>query len=677
MRALVFALRVFLMLWATSACSRIIGIDEVKEGHLIGGQVNGLWDGTEGVTLRLEADDVDTLLTVTANDAFSFPKSIAPGTPYVVTVAASPMQHWCTIDGNGNGIVENADIMNVSVKCTGPMVQIVLSGRWGRSFDPTQDMQMFSGSLAMQDVTLKISGGSLTGATVNGISATLGAETVPILLPLGSTTLPVSLTASGGLSKTYQIIFSRGASFHDQVVYGKASNAEANDNFGHSIALSGDTLAIGAPNESSAATGVDGDQFNNSAPGAGAVYIFVRNGTVWTQQAYIKASNTKGGHGFGKSIALSEDTLAVGTITEASAATGINGNQSDQSALGAGAVYVFVRSGTTWTQQAYVKASNTESYDYFGYSIALSGNTLAVGAASEDSEATGIDGSQANDYAHDSGAVYVFVRNGTTWTQQSYIKASNTGDKDGFGSSIALAGDTLAVGAPFEDSAATGINGSQNSGYTLDSGSVYVFARTGTTWAQQAYVKASNTGPNDKFGSSVALYRDTLAVGAGHESSAAVGINGNQADNSANSAGAVYVFDRTGTTWVQQAYVKASNAGANDIFGSSIALYGDTLAVGAPFEASAAIGVNGNQADGSASKAGAVYVFVRSGTMWTQQAYVKASNTDASDQFGSSVALSGDTLVVGALGEASTATGIGGDQSNNSANSAGAVYVFR
>jgi len=201
--------------------------------------------------------------------------------------------------------------------------------------------------------------------------------------------------------------------------------------------------------------------------------------------------------------------------------------------------------------------------------------------------------------------------------------------------------------------------------------------RTGTTWTQQAYLKASNTGTGDLFGRSVSLSGDTLAVGAPGESSAATGVDGNQADNSASAAGAIYVFARTGTTWTQQAYLKASNTGANDSFGSSVSLSGGALAVGARLEASAAVGANGNQADNAASGAGAGYLFVRTGTAWTQQTYLKAPNTGASDEFGSSVSLSDDTLAVGAPGEASAATGIGGNQADNAASNAGAVYLFR
>ncbi|MGE5241161.1 MAG: integrin, partial [Bacteroidota bacterium] len=229
---------------------------------------------------------------------------------------------------------------------------------------------------------------------------------------------------------------------------------------------------------------------------------------------------------------------------------------------------------------------------------------------------------------------------------------------------------------------ATGINGNQGDNSAADSGAVYVFTRSGSIWTQQAYVKASNTGANDQFGWSVALAADgnTLAVGAYGEASAASGINGDATNNAADLSGAAYVFTRSGSTWTQQAYVKASNTGAGDIFGSSVALAaaGNVLAVGASGEASNASGINGDQGDDSAGKSGAMYVFSRNHGSWTQQAYVKASNTGAGDVFGSSVALAadGNTLVVGANGEDSNATGINGNQGDNSASGSGAVYLY-
>ena len=471
--------------------------------------------------------------------------------------------------------------------------------------------------------------------------------------------------------------------------YVKASNTGGADQFGSSIALSADgsTLAVGVPYEDSAATGVGGDQADNSATSAGAVYVFVRRGTQWSQQAYLKASNTGANDLFGSSVALSADgsILAVGAQGEDGAATGIGGNQADNSAADAGAVYVFARSGTTWSQAAYVKASNTGAGDAFGFRVALSGDgaTLAVAAVLEDSAANGIGGNQADNSAASAGAVYVFTRSGATWSQSAYLKASNTGANDLFGRSIALStdGSTLAVGANGEDSPATGVGGSQTTNSVFESGAVYVFARSGATWSQEAYVKATNTGADDAFGVSVALSANgsTLAVGAIGEASAATGVGGNQADNTRLGSGAVYVYARSGAAWSPQAYVKASNTDTDDQFGYSVALSADgsILAVGALAEDGAATGVDGGNSN-SAPDAGAVYAFGRSGAAWSQRGYVKASNTDITDLFGNSVALSADGLMlaVGAPNERSAATDVDGNQADNSAPSAGAVYVM-
>ncbi len=393
------------------------------------------------------------------------------------------------------------------------------------------------------------------------------------------------------------------------------------------------------------------------------------------QQAYLKASNTGAGDAFGAAVAISGDTVVVGAFEEDSAATGVNGNQTDNSASASGAAYVFVRSGSTWTQQAYLKASNTGASDFFGAAVAISGDTVVIGAYGEDSAATGINGNQADNSASGSGAAYVFVRSGSTWTQQAYLKASNTGANDLLGAAVAISGDTVVAGAYGEDSAATGVNGNQADNSAIDSGAAYIFVRSGSTWTQQAYLKASNTGASDFFGISAAISGDTVVVGAYGEDSAATGVNGNQSNNSASDSGAAYVFVRSGSTWTQQAYLKASNTGATDYFGGSVAISGDTVVVGAFEEDSAATGVDGNQTSNSAVNSGAAYVFVRSGSTWTQQAYVKASNTGASDFF-VVAAISGDTMVVGASGEDGAATGVNGNQASNGATDSGAAYVF-
>ena len=473
--------------------------------------------------------------------------------------------------------------------------------------------------------------------------------------------------------------------------YFKASNTGEGDDFGGAISLSadGNTLAVGARKESSAATGINGNQNDDSAEISGAVYVFVRSDGLWQQQAYLKASNTGEGDNFGGAISLSADgnTLAVGAYREDSAETGINGEHNDDSLKNSGAVYVFVQNNGFWQQQAYLKASNTGVDDYFGWAASLSadGNTLAVGARKESSAATGINGNQNDDSVLNSGAVYVFVRSNGFWQQQTYLKASNTGVDDGFGRTASLSadGNTLAIGAPGENSAATGVNGDQSDDAPpISSGAVYVFVRLDGLWQQQAYIKASNTAEFDGFSTAISLSADgnALAVGAPGEDSAATGINGDQRNNLIGASGAAYVFIRSGEVWQQQAYLKSSNTDANDLFGGAISLSADgkTLAVGAYREASAATGINGNQNSDSAVWSGAVYVFVRSDGLWQQQAYLKASNTEGNDTFGWAASLStdGKTLAVGAILEGSAATGINGDQNNNSVRVSGAVYVY-
>jgi hypothetical protein len=488
---------------------------------------------------------------------------------------------------------------------------------------------------------------------------------------------PEDVDVDGGDATAFDLRPERAAALRElvQEAYVKASNTGAGDGFGGSVALSADgsTLAVGAPLEDSAATGIDGDQADDSADGAGAVYVFRHRGKAWIQEAYLKASNTGAGDNFGASLALSADgsTLAVGAPYEGSAAAGVGGDQADDSAWGAGAVYVLTRSGQAWAQQAYVKASNPDAEDRFGSSVALSanGSILAVGAWHEDSAAAG---NQADNSVPGAGAIYVLARGGAAWSQQAYVKAPAPAWRDELGYRVALSADGSTLAAEV---------GSHQEPY--DDGAVHVFTLDGLTWTPQAHVLASNPEEADRFGSGVALSADgsALAVGAYGEDSRAIGVGGDQADNSAPGAGAAYVLARGGPAWSQQAYVKASNTGADDFFGASVALSADgsALVVGALGEDSAATCVGGDQADGSADDAGAAYVLARGGPAWSQQAYVKASNTDAGDFFGASVALSADgsILAVGAPREDSAATGVGGDPADDTASSAGAVYVFR
>ncbi len=232
-----------------------------------------------------------------------------------------------------------------------------------------------------------------------------------------------------------------------RVAYVKASNAEAGDHFacgganqrhtGNSIALSGDgsTLAVGAISEDGAAQQVNGNQSDDSAESAGAVYVFTRTGSTWGQQGYVKGANGEAGDRFAFSVALSFDgnTLAAAAFDEDGTGRGIN-PPNDNGSLNSGALYVFTRQNGSWNQQAYIKGSRGEPSDGFGFATAISddGNTIAVGAGDEACLTPGVDppgcaddappGRGANVWA---GAAYVFVRNGTTWSEQAFIKASN------------------------------------------------------------------------------------------------------------------------------------------------------------------------------------------------------------------------------------------------------------
>lgn len=396
-----------------------------------------------------------------------------------------------------------------------------------------------------------------------------------------------------------------------QQAYLKASLPRAGDRFGRAVAVSpsGSTIAVGAPGQDSGAMGPGGVEDSSGAADSGAVYVFVRAGNVWTLQAFLKPSNTGAGDTFGSAVALGNDTLLVGAPEEDSNADGINGNDKDNTANDAGAAYMFTRVNNAWSQTAYIKASNSHAGDRFGERVAVSNDLMAISAPAEDSNAKGVGGDQTNSGAPDSGAVYTFTRQAMSVAFQAYIKASNTGANDHFGTGIALFGDVLAVGAPQEDSDATGINGNQNSNSANDSGAVYVFKRGGA-WSQQAYIKGQVVEAGDHFGEAVAYAGGYLAVGVPDEDSSVTTPNIAAAtDNNAKESGALYLFRQTGNAWMQQGFLKAPHAQAGDRFGSALAIFDDAVACGAAGEDSSARSIGGNPQDNSAPNAGAMHLF--------------------------------------------------------------------
>ncbi len=425
----------------------------------------------------------------------------------------------------------------------------------------------------------------------------------------------------------------------------------------------------------------------------GDTTLFINEGNGFQEQAVISnpSSSTNGSVFVGK-ISLSHDGLTLAMfVSDDSTGTGIDSTVSNRFS-DYGAVYVFIKVNNSWQQQAYLKASNAGASDNFGIggvSLSDDGNTLAVGAVNEGSNAVGTDVNidQTNDLANDSGAVYVFTRSAAgVWRQQAYIKASNTESGDKF-SRVSLSGDglTLAVGAGGEDSNQPGIiagNGLQipiNNG-AIDSGAVYVFTRDQQidTWNQEAFIKASNAETRDGFGNNLSLNRDgnTLAVSATAEDN---GLRNDQNDNASDRSGAVYVFERGISGWVQQDYIKPNVIQSSEAFGSSVSLRGDgsVLAIGAIREKSDAIGLDGDQTD-KGFDSGAAFIFERNNNQWTQQVYIKSSNPGVLDLFGNEIKLSSDgsVLAVSASGEDSNAIGINGNQLNNNAENSGAVYLY-
>ncbi len=417
--------------------------------------------------------------------------------------------------------------------------------------------------------------------------------------------------------------------------YLKASNVDANlavgdggDRFGISVAISGDTLVVGAVAED----GADDNTENNS----GAAYVFIKSNGTWVEQAYLRASNPSSGDQFGVSVGISGDTIIVGSRLE------------DTDIANSGAVYVYTRTMNVWSFQTMLKASNLGTNDFFAFSIAIDSGTIIIGAYQED----GDDSSSSNNY----GAAYVFTGAGNSWSQQTKLTAGNFEMGDNFGYSVSISGNTAVVGAFKED----GLDDATQD----DSGAAYVFVRSGITWSPQGYLKASNVGENDNFGVSVGISGEIIVVGAFTE----------DGDNDTlSSSGAAYVFTRPGANWSEQSILRADNADMGDLFGTSVSIDGNRIVVGAKFENGD--GIN-NLDNNNAFNAGAAYLFTLSG-LGIQQTYLKASNSDIFDEFGIAVAVSGSTIIVGAHREDSA---IIDDPSDNTfspdSSGAGAAYVY-
>ncbi len=349
-------------------------------------------------------------------------------------------------------------------------------------------------------------------------------------------------------------------------------------------------------------------------PAVVAVGLFVGHTHAQIQEAYVKRTAPESGDAFGRSVAVSGDSLVVGA-------------PQTTNPLGAGVAVVYTRDNAgAWAVQASL-SPGLGALQRFGTAVAIDADLLVIGAE------------RTTTTAPESGAAFVYGRVAGSWAQQTRLQAEFPAFDMGFGLGVAVSGDTIAVGAPRADSPGL-----------VDNGAVYVFVRTPGTgvWTLQAVLTASNLGTGDRFGGQVALDGDTLVVGADAEDSAATTVSGDQSSGAATDAGAAYVFTRSGGVWTQQAYLKGSTASAGDGFGSTVALDGDRVVVGAPGD---------DDVDAANDNAGAAFVFARDPATgsWAQEAVLKPAGSQAGDAFGSSVAIAGNTVAVGATGEDVTA----------------------
>ena len=436
-------------------------------------------------------------------------------------------------------------------------------------------------------------------------TTTEGSETFQVEIRIGSTSGTI-VTTSNSITINDNSVPSWSSPVSDAKLL--ASDAESQAKFGQSVSISNNgTIAIvGSSNE------------DTSGTDAGAAYIYTRSGTSWTQQSKLQASDKASYDYFGYSVSIDSDgdTAIVGAYGE------------DTGGAHSGSAYIFTRSGSTWTQQAKIQASDAQADDYFGISVSISGdgNTAIVSARNEDTTAS------------NAGSAYIYTRSGSTWSQQAKIQASDAQANDNFGYSVDISndGDTVIVGAYREDTGGT------------DAGSAYIYTRSGSTWSQQAKIQASFGGSEDRFGYSVSIDSDgdTAIVSAIYE------------DTGGASAGSAYIFTRSGTSWGQQAQIQPTNVSSSDQFGRSVSISGDgnTVIGSSPIE------------DTGFTNAGAAYIFTRSGSTWTQQAKIQAYDAQASGWFGDYVDISndGNTVIIGA-----------DNTDSGSISEAGAAYIYK
>jgi hypothetical protein len=407
-----------------------------------------------------------------------------------------------------------------------------------------------------------------------GYSIAISGETILIGAPYGDS----GITTLSGCA----YVFTRENGVWTQQAKPTADDATENDEFGWSVAILADTAIVGATSD------------DDNGDWSGSVPIFTRTGNAWTQQQKLAAEDARENAYFGRSVAISDETLVIGA------------NGDDEGGVSSGAAYVFTRSGEIWTQQTKLTASDPAVGDQFGLSVAIDGDMVAVGAHRDDDNET------------DSGSIAIFVRSSGVWSQTSKLTAIDAERNDFFGFAVAIDGDWVVSGAY----GAEGVDAS--------SGAVYIFESQAGGWIMRRRLSHEIVAAGDRFGHAVAISGDTAVV------TLQIDFRNNDDDH-----GAVYVYRRSGSVWDLEARLSADEPWDESIIGSSVSISGDTVVVG-----DRAANVNGLRG------AGAVHVFARNAGLWTQQAKLTATTPTAFYTFGSAVAIDGDTVVVGAASSA-------------------------
>ena len=367
----------------------------------------------------------------------------------------------------------------------------------------------------------------------------------------------------------------------------EANDKKSGDNFGWSVSISENRAIIGSP-------------FSKSR--TGSAYIYEYEGSDWTQKQKLVALDQQIDDRFGFSVSISGNTAIVGAPEE------------DTGGSKVGAAYIYQYNGSKWNQKHKLQpfSFDKESGDNFGHSVAISGDTAIVGAPGE---STG---------GGNAGAAYIYKYNGSIWLQTQKIQASDKRIGDFFGLSVAISGNTAIVSSP----------------HANYGGSVYIYQYNGSQWIEKTKLQGDNKEIGDYFGNSVAISGNTAVVGVYGEKTESV------------RTGAAYIYQYNGSTWVKKTKLQASDKEKDDQFGRSVGISGDTVIVGAYGE------------DDLGNGAGSAYIYQYDGSNWVEKSKFQAEETEALDAFGISVGISGDTVIVGAMGE------------DTGGSNAGAAYIF-